>query len=126
MKALTPAKSSKQATPPGSTSIPVTVVEKVDPLSPSHGDVPGTAAYAMRLADAVPDAILQAPSPGHASPTISPGASTPTIVPIPRTVVTRVDSALSHGEVPGTDAYNVRTEDAQPDSTEKKGDNPGK
>ena len=104
----------------------MTVVEKVDPLSPSHGDVPGTAAYALRLADAVPDAILQAPLPGQAKPTISPGASTPTIVPIPRTVVTRVDSTPSHGEVPGTNAYNIRTEDAQPDSIEKKGDVPGK
>ncbi|MCJ1438505.1 hypothetical protein MMC27_007895 [Xylographa pallens] len=117
-----PSKSLKHPTHPGSTPVPVTVVEKVDPLSPSHGDVPGTAAYAMRLADAVPDAILQAPSPGQASPTVSPGASTPTIVPIPRTVVTRVDSTPSHGEVPGTNAYNIRTEDAQPDSIEKKGD----
>ena len=124
--ALKIAKSSKHPTHPGSIPIPVTVIEKVDPLSPSHGDVPGTAAYAMRLADAIPDAILQAPSPGQVSPTISPGASTPTIVPIPRTVVTRVDSTPSHGEVPGTDAYKIRTEDAQPDSIEKKGDVLGK
>ncbi|MCJ1386876.1 hypothetical protein MMC17_010004 [Xylographa soralifera] len=120
-----PGKSLKQPTQPGSTPIPITVVEKMDPLSPSHGDVPGTAAYAMRLADAIPDAIVHASSPGQASPTISPGASTPTIVPIPRTVVTRVDSTPSHGEVPGTNAYDIRTEDAQPDSIEKKVDIPG-
>jgi len=109
---------------PGGIPIPVTVVEKVDPLSPSHGDIPGTAAHAIRSADAAPDAILQAPLPGQSSPTISPGANTPTIVPIPRTVVTRVDSTPSHGEVPGTDAYNIRTEDAKPDIIEKKGDGP--
>ncbi|MCJ1396434.1 hypothetical protein MMC18_009324 [Xylographa bjoerkii] len=119
-----PAKGLKRHTQTGGSSIPMTVVEKVDPLSPSHGDVPGTAAHAMRSADAVPDAILQAPSPGQSFPTISPGASTPTIVPIPRTVVTRVDSTPSHGEVPGTDAYNIRTKDAKPDSIEKKGDVP--
>ncbi|MCJ1296489.1 hypothetical protein MMC34_008055 [Xylographa carneopallida] len=120
-----PSKRLQEPIQTGGTPVPVTVVEKVDPLSPSHGDVPGTAAYALRLADAVPDAILQAPLPGQAKPTISPGASTPTIVPIPRTVVTRVDSTPSHGEVPGTNAYNIRTEDAQPDSIEKKGDVPG-
>ena len=98
----------------------------MDPLSPSHGDVPGTAAHAIRSADAVPDAILKAPSSGESLPTISPGASIPTTVPIPRTVVTRVDSTPSHGEIPGTDAYKIRTEDAEPDIIEKKGDVPGK
>ncbi|KAK5001968.1 hypothetical protein LTR28_012004 [Elasticomyces elasticus] len=46
---------------PGGTPIPKTVVEKVDPDRPSHGDVPGTAAHEMRLADAEPDVILKAP-----------------------------------------------------------------
>ncbi|MCJ1402074.1 hypothetical protein MMC11_005293 [Xylographa trunciseda] len=123
---LTIAKGSKRFTQPGGIPIPMTVVEKVDPLSPSHGDVPGTAAHAIRSADAAPDAILQAPLPGQSSPTISSGANIPTVVPIPRTVVTRVDSTPSHGEVPGTDAYNIRTEDAKPDIIEKKGDVPGK
>lgn len=35
--------------------------------------------------------------------------------PIPRTRVERVDSEPAHGEVPGTDAYKLRTEDAVPD-----------
>ncbi|MCJ1479198.1 hypothetical protein MMC13_007882 [Lambiella insularis] len=105
--------------------IPKTVVEKVDPLSPCHGDVPGTAAHAMRLADAEPDVISQAPLPPQIPPEISPGTGKPTAVPIPRTVITRVDSKPSHGEIPGTEAYNIRTEDAVPDVVEKKSDVPG-
>ncbi|KAF2139910.1 uncharacterized protein K452DRAFT_335843 [Aplosporella prunicola CBS 121167] len=51
--------------------IPTTRVEKVDD-EPSHGDVPGTAAYEMRQADAVPDMILKAPEGGNeGSPTTS-------------------------------------------------------
>ena len=42
-------------------SVPKMVVEKVDPASPSHGEVPGTEAHAMRQADAEPDEVLRAP-----------------------------------------------------------------
>ncbi|KAF2090962.1 hypothetical protein K490DRAFT_62293 [Saccharata proteae CBS 121410] len=59
---------------PGGTPIPKTVVEKVDPDVPSHGDVPGTAAYEMRQADAIPDIVLKAPEP----PTKTPSAGSPT------------------------------------------------
>jgi len=48
---------------PGGTPIPMTVVEKVDPEEPSHGDIPGTIAHKVRAADAVPDVILKAPQP---------------------------------------------------------------
>lgn len=106
--------------------MPKTVVEKVDPLSPSYGDVPGTAAHAMRSADAEPDVISQAPLPPREPPVVSPGTGKPTAVPIPRTVITRVDSKPSYGEIPGTDAYNIRTEDAVPDVIEKKGGVTGK
>jgi hypothetical protein len=41
----------------------MTVVEKVDPEEPSHGDIPGTIAHKVRAADAVPDVILKAPQP---------------------------------------------------------------
>lgn len=47
---------------PGGTAIPKTVVEKIEPDVPSHGEVPGTAAYEMRKADADPDEIIQSPS----------------------------------------------------------------
>jgi len=38
--------------------------------------------------------------------------------PIPITRVERVDDEPAHGEVPGTDAYNMRTQDAVPDEVE--------
>jgi hypothetical protein len=48
---------------PGGTPIPKTVVEKIDPDQPGYGDVPGTEAHKLRLADAEPDVILKAPQP---------------------------------------------------------------
>ncbi|KAF2622981.1 hypothetical protein BU25DRAFT_350991 [Macroventuria anomochaeta] len=48
---------------PGGTPIPKTVVEKIDPDQPGHGDVPGTLAHQQRLADAAPDVIVKAPEP---------------------------------------------------------------
>lgn len=41
--------------------IPRTVVEKVEPDSPSYGEVPGTLAHDMRRADAEPDEVVKAP-----------------------------------------------------------------
>ncbi|KAL8735337.1 MAG: hypothetical protein Q9166_000882 [cf. Caloplaca sp. 2 TL-2023] len=110
---------------PGGTPIPKTVVEKIDPDTPSHGDVPGTEAFNMRQADAVPDVILQSP---NAKPTLEDGSLDSKMhpeVPVPKTVVTKVDEQPSHGEVPGTEAYDMRTEDAEPDVVETKGDPPG-
>ena len=104
---------------PGGMPIPMTVVEKVDPTAPSYGDIPGTAAHAKRQADAVPDAIL--PVSGYQS-SQSGDAKISSGVPIPRTVITRVDSAPAHGEIPGTDAFNNRQGDATPDVVVKKGD----
>ncbi|KAF4548459.1 Hypothetical protein D9617_28g065650 [Elsinoe fawcettii] len=46
---------------PGGTMIPKTIVEKVEPDNPSYGEVPGTAAYDMRRADAEPDEVLKSP-----------------------------------------------------------------
>ena len=110
----------------GDTEIPRTVVEKVDPDDESYGDVPGTVAHAKRRADAVPDLILRSPPPGKASATFLPPEEAPSTVPVPRTVVTRVDSEPRHGEVPHTLAYEKRAADAQPDVVEKKADVPGK
>ena len=45
---------------PGGTPIPKTVVEKVD-NKPSYGEVEGTPAREMRMADAMPDEVKQAP-----------------------------------------------------------------
>ena len=106
---------------PQGSPVPKTVVEKVDPSSPSHGDVPGTAAFHQRRADAVPDEIRvvddRSSGPGRSGePNIQPKVS------IPTTVVTKVDFNPSHGDVPGTEANAMRTQDAQPDVIEKKGD----
>ena len=51
---------------PGGTSIPRTVVEKVDD-APSHGEVPGTHAHDLRRADAEPDEIIKSPEKEGAS-----------------------------------------------------------
>ena len=110
---------------PPQSPIPVTRVEKVDPSSPSHGEVPGTPAYAKRKADAVPDLIVRAPQPGSPSLPVDRPKS-PGYQEIPKTVITRVDSEPRHGEVPGTEAYNLRASDAEPDILEKKGDVPSK
>ncbi|EMR81611.1 hypothetical protein ACHAPC_004966 [Botrytis cinerea] len=107
---------------PGDLPIPITVVEKIDPDTPSHGEVPGTPAYEKRKADAVPDLVLDS-TPGRSRSntlnttgiTRSRAGSTPGDLPIPKTVVERIDSGPSHGEVPGTAAYELRKEDAQPD-----------
>lgn len=111
---------------PGETPIPRTVVEKADFTSPSHGEVPRTAAHHMRQADAVPDVILQSPKTKAAFGDTSPASGPVPEIPVPKTVVTKVDEQPSHGEVPGTEAYNMRTEDATPDLVEMKGDLFGK
>ncbi|KAL8816490.1 MAG: hypothetical protein Q9223_004502 [Gallowayella weberi] len=111
---------------PGGTPIPKTVVEKIDPDTPSHGDIPGTEAFNKRQADAVPDVVLQSPK---ARSTFEEGLQDTTFhpdIPIPKTVVTKVDEQPSHGEVPGTEAYDMRTEDAEPDVVETQGGPPGR
>ncbi|KAL8942443.1 MAG: hypothetical protein Q9211_001386 [Gyalolechia sp. 1 TL-2023] len=107
---------------PGGSPIPKTVVEKIESTSPSHGEVPGTAAHNMRQADAVPDVILQHPKSKAAFGDSSPVRATSPGVSVPKTVVTKVDEQPSHGEIPGTEAFNMRTEDATPDAVETKGD----
>lgn len=106
--------------------IPKTVVEKVDPATPSHGDIPGTAAHSKRKADAVPDVVLQTPDSEASSHQTDQGSEILAKIPIPKTVVTKVTSEPSHGEVPDTDAIDMRKGDAEPNVVEKKGDILGK
>ena len=47
---------------PGGTQIPKIIAEKIDPDTPAYGDVPGTAAFEMRKADATPDEIIKSPA----------------------------------------------------------------
>ena len=114
------------AASPVDSSIPKTVVEKVDPEKPAYGDVPGTDAYAKREADAAPDLIVKASDVGKRSFDLDGGSNGPRPdIPIPATVITRVDSLPAHGEVEGTDAFSIRQQDAEPDKTEVKRDPAG-
>ncbi|KAG4426718.1 hypothetical protein IFR04_000149 [Cadophora malorum] len=117
---------SKPSTPPGGQPIPLMIVEKVDPSSPSHGEVPGTLAHDMRAADAVPDLVVRSGERSRSSSTRSRAGSTPGDLPIPITKVEKVDSSPRHGEVPGTKAYELRRGDAEPDIVEEVGEAPGK
>lgn len=119
--------SNSRPSTPGGRPIPTTVVEKLDPDTPSHGEVPGTPAHEMRMADAVPDIVIRASPRGSRTSSISSmsrsrAGSTPGDRPIPKTKVERIDSKPSHGEVPGTEAYEKRAQDAQPDIIEEVGD----
>jgi hypothetical protein len=111
---------------PGGQPIPITVVERVDD-SASYGEVPATEAYEKRQADAVPDLVVRTGdrSRSTSTSTRSRAESTPGDLPIPITKVEKVDSKPSHGEVPGTEAYEMRKGDAQPDVVEEVGDAPG-
>lgn len=101
-------------------SIPVTRVERVDD-EPSHGEVPGTAAYNLRTQDAVPDQVEVVPEGQRSrSSSLAVGSggrpSTPGGSPIPRTIIEKVEpDNPSHGEVPGTAAFDMRKADAEPD-----------
>jgi hypothetical protein len=118
--------SDDRPTTPGGQPIPITVVERVDD-SPSYGEVPATEAYEKRQADAVPDLVVKTGdrSRSTSTSTRSRAESTPGDLPIPITKVEKVDSKPSHGEVPGTEAYEMRKGDAQPDVVEEVGDAPG-
>lgn len=118
--------SEPRSSTPGGRPIPTTLVEKVDPSSPSHGEVPGTLAHEKRSADAVPDLVVKSGERSRSSSTRSRANSTPGDLPIPITKVEKVDSVPSHGEVPGTKAFEMRKGDAEPDIVEEVGDAPGK
>lgn len=97
-------------------------VEKVDE-EPAYGDVPGTAAYKMRAADAVPDEVEIVPD-GQRSRSQSrvnlgdvPSPDGPRKMPsVPSLVVEKIDPEEKHyGDVPGTAAFEMRKADAEPD-----------
>lgn len=90
-------------TPHISSPVPKTRVEKVDD-SPSHGEVPGTDAYAKRQADAEPDEIAVDQDLDGKTPTGTP------IQEIPTTIL---DAAASSGC--SQPAKKVSEADATPD-----------
>lgn len=119
------ADSDQRSPSPRGTPIPKTVVEKLDTESPSHGTIPGTTAYRTHKADAVPDEIHKSPISASGSAS-EPQSASLEEVPVPKTVITRSDSKPAHGEVPGTEAYEIRRGDTEPDVLIQKGDVPGK
>jgi len=107
------------STSPGGQPIPTTLVEKIDPSTPSHGEVPGTLAHEKRAADAVPDMVVRSRDRSHSASSRSRAPSTPGDLPVPITRVEMVESEPSHGEVPGTEAFEIRKGDAEPDVVEQ-------
>ncbi|KAK8164029.1 hypothetical protein IWX90DRAFT_247067 [Phyllosticta citrichinensis] len=108
---------------------PMTRVEKVDD-EPSYGEVPGTDAYNKRTQDAVPDQVEIVPEGSRSRSASSLSVSDRPATPrspggTPVVVVEKVDPEHpSHGEVPGTEAYQHRQADAVPDLVLKAPDAP--
>lgn len=126
---LSPAGLNDRPTTPGDSPIPRTMVEKVDPSSPSYGEIPGTEAFEKRQADAVPDFVKSSSDPESVQPPPSSedasSDTSPSNQPIPETHVSRVDSlpmdedSLSHPR-----AHHRRSpSDATPDVIETVPDN---
>ncbi|CAG8888446.1 unnamed protein product [Penicillium egyptiacum] len=114
---------SDQSLSPEGLPIPRTVVEKVDPDEPSHGEVPGTLAHEQRLADAVPDVVTKA-SDSDSSPTPPTLDSTPPDVDgstadIPETRLERVDTIATEEDLsPHPQAHTSSTSDTLPDTVQ--------
>ncbi|KAJ5534480.1 hypothetical protein N7527_000734 [Penicillium freii] len=118
-----PAGSEDQTLSPEGSPIPRTVVEKVNPDEPSHGEVPGTLAYEQRLADAVPDVVAKV-SDSEGSPTPPAFDPTPpevdgTSTEIPETRLERVDTIPVDEDLPPhPQAHTSSTSDTLPDAVE--------
>ncbi|KAJ5581870.1 hypothetical protein N7535_000490 [Penicillium sp. DV-2018c] len=113
----------QQPVSPESPPIPRTVVEKVDPGEPSHGEVPGTLAHEKRLADAVPDVVTKASDSEGGSPTTPAYDATPpetegSTPDIPETHLERVDSIPDEDLPPHPHAHVRSSSDALPDTVE--------
>jgi hypothetical protein len=110
---------------PGGHPIPTTVLEKIDPSQPSCDELPGTRAHKVHEADALPDLVLKVGRNLDSIPRPRAG-SIPGDPPKSVTQIEKVDSALSHGEVPGMEAYEVHKWDALPEVVKEVGDVQGK
>ncbi|KAJ5327112.1 hypothetical protein MYU51_008395 [Penicillium brevicompactum] len=120
-----PAGSEERPSDPEGSPIPRTMVEKVDPDQPSHGEVPGTLANEKRLADAVPDVVVKA-SDSEGSPTppaLGPTSSKVDVSEqdIPETRLERVET-MPTGEDeeagPHPQAHQSSPSDTLPDTVE--------
>lgn len=127
-----PAGSQDRPLTPGGSPIPRTVVEKLDPESPSYGDVPGTEAYEKRQADAVPDVVTKVSSDLDSvlPPPVADRESPDSIVSnasnqsIPETRLSRVGTIPAEDELPSRPRAHQRSpSDAIPDTVETISDN---
>lgn len=103
--------------------IPITVVQKLDPTSPSHGEVPGTTAYSVRAADAAPDVITKIRDPEEEIEAQK-KSLTPNETPIPKIVQSKAEPEWSHGEVLALKPYESNKENPTA-NTVKQGDTSG-
>ncbi|PGH02167.1 hypothetical protein AJ79_07713 [Helicocarpus griseus UAMH5409] len=99
---------------PDAAQVPRTVVEKIDPSSPSYGEEPGTAAYEAHKADSAPDMILKIDS---TTPPDPPQTSTGA-TPVPETVLSRVDSLPEESSQKTFTAHRRSPSDADPDAVQ--------
>lgn len=93
----------------GGSPIPKTVVQKLDPTSPSHGEVPGTIAYSVRAADAAPDVITKIRDPEEEIAAQKKSLK-PNKTPIPKIVQPKAESEWSHGEALALKPYESSKE----------------
>lgn len=107
-------------------SIPKTVVQKVDPISPGHGKVPGTTAYFINKADAVPDVIVQVTDPQITSSPEAQSKRTSSGVPVLETGTAKLDTASSEKEDVGEAGGNIRGGGGDLDSEEEMPEVPSK
>jgi Domain of unknown function (DUF5102) len=110
---------------PGGHPIPTTVLEKIDPSNPGCSELPGTRAHKSRTADALPDLVMKVGRDLDSIPYTRAG-DIPGDLPGPVTQLETVDSTLSRGEVPRTEAYKVHRGDALPEVVMEVGDVQGK
>jgi hypothetical protein len=98
----------------------MTIVENVDPSPPSHREIPGTLAHKKYAAEPGPSLVSRSRERSQSPSTRSRSGSTPGDLPL-LTKVEKIDSKPSHGEIPGTEAYETRKGDATPDIVEEIG-----
>lgn len=103
--------------------IPITVVQKLDPISPSHGEVPGTTAYSVRAADAAPDVITKIRDPEEEIAEHNQFLKA-NETPIPKIVQPKAESEWSQGEDLALKPYEVDKENSTTNAV-KQGDMSG-
>lgn len=116
---ISPVGSPKRPLTPGGSPIPQTMVEKVEPESPAHGEVPGTEAYEKRQADAVPDVVKKTTDTGGSQSPLPSGDNDPEDQPVPETKVSEVETSSPEEELPSRPRAHQRSpSDALPDKVE--------